>query len=284
VSAAIWSADLAGTAAADLRDVRGRPLSDQGPPFTPLEPKPLPIQADAREARVTLEPLGAWRIGSGYASRTAGRRPPAPPGATPPERDREPDALPLREPQIRWSGGRGTVVDAETAGCLIPGASVKGMLLHRALFHFNRRRGRFAEDGIDGFHEPPEALERIFGRARDATGSVEGGLAGRLFIDDQVVETADAQMMAFDHNSIDRFTGGVRNRLLFSEEAVTGGRIELQLRLLPPRDGRPYEDDAVAALEDAVEDLCKGRLALGAKSLGFCDGQAVWTPPREKAP
>jgi hypothetical protein len=160
------------------------------------------------------------------------------------------------------------------------------MLAHRALFHFNCRRKRFVDAELDPAQrsvamaeltQMPADLVQIFGEAREGIDNAARGLAGRLYVDDVVVATRDEEIVAFDHNSIDRFTGGVRNRLLFNEEAVLDGTIELRLRLLPPRDGTQHDPDALAALELAVGDLCGGRLALGAKSLGFCTGTSEWS-------
>jgi hypothetical protein len=62
------------------------------------------------------------------------------------------------------------------------------------------------------------------------------------------------------HNAIDRFTGGVRDRLLFSEELLWQDEMELALLIHTARLG----EDARQALRLALDDLISGRLALGA--------------------
>jgi hypothetical protein len=119
----------------------------------------------------------------------------------------------------------------------------------------------------------PPALADLFGSER--RGLRAEGNAARLIVDDAYV-AATQPVAVFDHNSIDRFTGGVRNRILFSEETVFGRqKINLNLRLAPPRPGssRPSAQEArraIEALNLAIADLCQGRLAIGARSLGFC--------------
>jgi hypothetical protein len=88
-------------------------------------------------------------------------------------------------------------------------------------------------------------------------------------------------VLALDHNSLDRFTGGVRNRLLFSEEVAFGGEIAVTITILPPRGGDGelqapggWPETLRRAFCHALRDLCEGRLALGAKSLGFCTAAA----------
>jgi CRISPR/Cas system CSM-associated protein Csm3 (group 7 of RAMP superfamily) len=134
----------------------------------------------------------------------------------------------------------------------------------------------------------PTELESLFGAVKEqdnepAAGAGEAngrsrGSAARLIVDDTDIEVESNDIVALDHNSIDRFTGGVRNRLLYAEEVAIGGVIAVTITVLPPRDmdgmlqpndGRP-ETLVRLAFCHALRDLCEGRLALGAKSLGFC--------------
>jgi CRISPR/Cas system CSM-associated protein Csm3 (group 7 of RAMP superfamily) len=137
----------------------------------------------------------------------------------------------------------------------------------------------------------PEALERLFGSVKEAaeelTGQEDGasrrrrGSAARLIVDDADIEVKPENVVALDHNSLDRFTGGVRNRLLFSEEVAFGGEISVTITILPPRDEKGavlpsdrWPPTLLRAFCHALRDLCEGRLALGARSLGFCTAAA----------
>jgi hypothetical protein len=135
----------------------------------------------------------------------------------------------------------------------------------------------------------PSELENLFGSVKETEGapatagganSRSHGSAARLIVDDADIDVKPENIMALDHNSLDRFTGGVRNRLLFSEEVAFGGEIAVTITILPPRDdeGAVLPSDRWPrtlrrAFCHALRDLCEGRLALGAKSLGFCKAE-----------
>ena len=220
----------------------------------------------------------------------------------------------LREPRIVWDGNRGRPIeiDDETTTCPaeqlrfpIPGSSIRGPLAHRMLFHANRAAGRCIDashadawvTGIEAeqrkklenqyreYAERPGDLECFLGAAKESTDSddpdTESGQAGRVLFDDAEA-LGVGWIVGLDHVSIDRFTGGARDRALFREEALLGGRIEATVTIRPPLD--PVKRDASTvggwpratanAFLLAVRDLCCGRLALGGRSLGECSGSA----------
>lgn len=136
-------------------------------------------------------------------------------------------------------------------------------------------------------------LTPLFGSAKrrksNEEGARESGFAGRLLIDDAVMEIRASDVEVVDHNSIDRFTAGVRPRLLFDEEVIVQRAdpndtlvIKLQITILPPRIGAAaIADDILRAYWMAIDDLCHGRLAIGAKRHGHCEGKHPW-PTAEK--
>lgn len=280
IKASLWTAPLSGIDPQQLRELREGPISTHDRPFVAFVPT-APTAHAIEKRTLKLEPIGFWRIGQTGPSATLDKAPYAPAGASPAKRDKAPDAVPVREPRIEWNGGRG-VVRADHAGLcyVVPGAGIRGVLAHRTLFHFNRMKGKYANpddsperrtQNMKDLSERPKELAAIFGAERRDRGGKRGdGEAGRLLVNDTLVEARD--VIALDHNSIDRFTGGVRNRLLFSEEVVFGGEINITFTLLPPRGGGAYDSTARKALYCAIADLCEGRLAIGAKSLGFCVG------------
>jgi hypothetical protein len=102
----------------------------------------------------------------------------------------------------------------------------------------------------------------------------ETARAGALVVEDGEVSGHDdvrntAYLM---HTSIDRFTGGVRNHVLFSEEALYGGKLHFRLFLDRTRleknlraEKIPDQSDRIReALKAALTDLAEGRLPLGA--------------------
>jgi len=230
-----------------------------------------PSGVTARALTIQLVPRDFWRIGQGDES--LGRA-----GKTP-------DLLPKLEPFVTWEREQARAV-AGTRYALVPGSSVKGALAHRAAFHWNALNDRFADDptvdvttwdksehcpGVKEIFGYAKDRDTASGRSRDATGQ-----AGHLCIDDAHIEIAaqdrERRIQAMIHNSIDRFTGGARNRMLFTEELLYRCPIPLRITLLPGID--KAEATARRALARAIRDLCEGRLALGA---GVTKGHGSFT-------
>jgi len=231
---------------------------------------------------LTLRPEGFLRIGQ---------------GDTPflPASDGEKNGSVLAqksEPEVSWVGGRGIITPE--ARPLIPGSSVKGALADRVAFHAHRASGRFVDNATEtgGWlaappgTAAPEALtaydksthcpevQEIFGVA----GGQQGAQAGRLIVDDAWLARPDTRgAMRVTHNVIDRFTGGVREHLLFTEEVLFQPAVQLELRL---RQAATLSPGARQALRDALDDLTGGLLPLGAASTrgnGFFFGEAAWS-------
>lgn len=219
---------------------------------------------------IELTPRDFWRIGQGNES--LGRS-----GKTP-------DLLPKLEPMVTWPQGR-AVIGARVA--LVPGSSVKGALAHRMAFHWNALNGKFVDDlnpeEIAHWEksEDCQGVKEIFGYAKDrdtAPGRSRdaSGQAGHLLIDDAHIEITEQDrrqcVQAMIHNSIDRFTGGVRNRMLFTEELIYQCPIPLRITLLPGIEKAGAT--ARRALARTIRDLCEGRIALGS---GVTKGHGSFT-------
>lgn len=302
-----------------LRELRRDPPSA---PFS-IGFSPAQFAARATIAVVTLNPVGPWRIGGDGPAATEltnGERDNRGEwtrdvtldlrGARPAGGDDETHAAvarkdgdiarPAREPRIHWFAGSGAwrQPTADTPfddnPFAVPGSAVRGPLAHRALFHWNRARGRFVDADawsrlgaeqrdvdLRKYQEwgvrPPE-LSGLFGapKERQATDA----RAARLLVDDG--KAAEVRFIqGVDHNSIDRFTGGVREGFLYAEEVLIGGVVSLRLVILPPERNltqtqADWPDDVRDAFLAALRDLCRGRLALGAKSMGFFTGDVAW--------
>jgi hypothetical protein len=158
---------------------------------------------------------------------------------------------------------------------LVPGSSVKGALSHRTAFHWNilDDNGVFADDldqeTLAAWDKSMdcEGVRQVFGHAKnrgpEGAGHRQGtGQAGHVIIEDAQIQVSAADAQAMIHNSLDRFTGGVRDRMLFAEELVWRRPVDLKITLLPGL-GR-VDANARRALARAIKDLCQGRLALGA--------------------
>lgn len=197
-------------------------------------------------ATLELKALDVWRSGKG--TRPFGKA------------DDHTDSFVYSEPYIEWQGQQG--IWQEKPQAVLCGSSVKGILAHRLAYHYRRLTGAYAEDMAGESHSSwqkrPDALRDLLG---DDTQDNDKHLAGRLIIEDVVVE--DVQPMVRTHNSIDRFTGGVRMGALYSEEVLWQPRFTLKLQVVP---GTRISPQLKEALEATLADLREGLLPLGAGS------------------
>lgn len=289
------------------------------------------------EVRVDLilRPIGFWRIGGQSGALTNrtngirrhdGERPKLSEAPNAREldynlgqRDERDVMTALRDDRIIWNGGKGAISRAAERQSWtrmndvpfpVPGSSVRGALVHRALFHANRLARRMIDadapsiavelDHLATYAERHgEGLRALLGSGKERRpGGRRGlgrsddpamGLAASFRVDDGEASGVEF-VQAIDHNSIDRFTGGVRNKILFTEEVLWRGEIRIGLSIAPPPRtpgfepsgddiaGWPQED--ARALLLAIADLCSGHMAIGARSLGYCEGQLTnWRGP-----
>ena len=214
-------------------------------------------------ARATLNPLAFWRVGQGDQSLATQRDPARKPA----------DLLPKLEPVIDWCDGSGRY---SYQTLLVPGSSMKGAIAHRVAYHYNRLRGNFVQQHAKEELADNPAVDQLFGFIHDT----EGGQVGRLLIDDFATHVGFEQVATMMHNAIDRFTGGVRDRMLFEEELIWMQPIELSITIDTKTS---IEPDVRTALDWALQDLLQGRLALGSgsgKGHGYFSGEMDWNDQR----
>lgn len=221
-------------------------------------------------ATVKLTPRNFWRVGQGEQPNTFDSN------------GKPADMLPKLEQRLIWDEktGRGAFGAAQL---LVPASSVKGALAHRIAFHANCRAGRWAENllanGNEYAKENDPEIRDLFGFARndkDANTATISGRVGRVLIDDGFVEFTTNDVYLMMHNIIDRFTGGVRDHMLFMEELVWHKGIEVKLTV----DTQDITAAARQSLQLALNDLCTGRLSLGsgvAKGHGLFTGNVAWS-------
>ena len=257
----------------------------QGLTHCPMTSSPAPAVGDILS--ITLAPRDFWRVGQGSRSfRSTAQL----------AQGKVPDLLPKQEAVVIWDDQGHARISRRFA--LVPGSAVKGALAHRTAYHWNLLAGQFAEEmPADTFaawdksdHCP--GVRALFGHAKDRAPHLPEtaqdsepsdvgapvGRAGLVLVDDAYVAIDPArleeQVQTLIHNSIDRFTGGVRKRMLFTEELIYRQPIQLRITLLPAV--AQAEPRARRAFARALGDLCTGRLALGAgatKGHGSFQGQ-----------
>lgn len=145
---------------------------------------------------------------------------------------------------------------------IIPGASIKGVLRHRTFYYLCLAYNWATESAsLSDYAKQQETaqaqLETLFGSASEN----EDGHIGNVIIEDVCIpETAIAETI-FQHNSIDRFTGGTLDKMLFSEKVYAINEpVSLKIWLQPKENIAP---ETLEAFKKAIADLKNGQLALG---------------------
>ncbi|HIJ96601.1 MAG TPA: hypothetical protein HPP94_12855 [Desulfuromonadales bacterium] len=215
---------------------------------------PTPVSS-APSASLFITPEAFWMIGGGAG-------------------DDKADMNPVNESRIVWDiNGNGTVAPTQF---YMPGSSVKGALSHRTAFYHNAARGVFADRGAD----PESVTGEANGAVKELFGSCKEGDEGRrgcILISDLFISPTHVQKIV-NHVSIDRFTGGARDGILFSEQPLyKGNRMKLELVVC---DSKEISIEARTALKKALDDLVSGRLPLGAgagRGNGFFSGELIWS-------
>ncbi len=198
-------------------------------------------------------------------------------GSSPIDKDSEADLITLVEKRIHWTNNKGFVGKQEL---LIPASSIKGVLRHRTAYYYHLLNKDAARDknSID----KNQAVTELFGFIPEQEETQQEKAikaeAGKVLIDDIYIPLEKVTATTLAHNSIDRFTGGVRDHMLYFEEVVNvQENIPLNLTLLDTED---LSQNAINALKYAIYDLINDRLAIGAGSgrsgTGYFTGQCQW--------
>lgn len=202
-------------------------------------------------ATLPLKALDNWRCGSGSQLLTKTVNQPA-----------NVSLISYSEPRITWVKNKAKL--SETNIPVLCGSSIKGILAHRVAYHYRKHENQWAETMADHTHEQwqkrPDALAELFGFSDDEH---ENSLAGKLYVDD--CEITYQHTTIRHHNSIDRFTGGVRKGALYTEELLYQPEFTLKLWLAPNTDTE-LSASLISALKDTLKDLEIGLLPMGAGS------------------
>lgn len=203
--------------------------------------------------------------------------------------DTSPNSVPLSEPIIEWNTKGGELT--ATKQIVIPGSGIKGALAHRLEFHYRCLTGDFSNKSNAAYEETDHAETRIekdltaplMGYAADTKQDQNLGQAGLLFFHDIYMSYDETNLSHIMHTSIDRFTGGVRDGALFSEEMVWKKSWDLKididwqrLELLRKSEKSKSIQLLFKALHLTLNDLQEERLPLGAgssKGHGYFEGK-----------
>ena len=178
----------------------------------------------------------------------------------------EPTDLKMQsEQRIVWSDKQTGTLTSEKAP-IIPASAIKGALAHRLIYHSNRLQGQYCDTTSDktlaqmAERSDHQNLIELLGISADSSNPEQSGRAGQLLIND-IYLAKDLPTMQLWHNKIDRFTGGVVDGALYSEEVLYEPEVSFEITVT-----RYSELDQIAkeAFKATLDDLCEGLLPLGA--------------------
>ncbi len=184
--------------------------------------------------------------------------------------DEEADNRPLEEEIVVYKNGK---IEFEKQ-TVIPASSIKGAISHRVAYHYNKLTQQFADEGNGTVGVNNPAVASLFGKAGK---EVSDPQAGNVFINDfYYSEDQVANNKIFNHVAIDRFTGGAMDGALFSEKVTNllGNDFKFDVFVKYKN-----EDDIQKALQNTLEDICKGLLPLGGMTT---KGHGMFTGKLEK--
>ncbi len=244
----------------DLRSAEGRKAYVERPRSRRTSHGLQPLQGEAGQpalqVEMTLQAEAGWRVGGGDRSLN--------------EHDKLPALLPQHEFCVQWKNDQALLGEHYH---LLPGSALKGALRHRVAYHYRCLTGDFAGMGGVAETEACPAVVELFGSAED-----DQGVAGLLLFSDLRLQGDSTVLM---HNRIDRFTGGVIDGALFSEEVLWQTPLNLRIGTLHPERLEQVDGLARQALQRALEDLASGWLPLGA---GGSRGLGVFSDPSARGP
>jgi CRISPR/Cas system CMR subunit Cmr4 (Cas7 group RAMP superfamily) len=212
-------------------------------------------------AKLPLKALDNWRAGAG--TQLLGRYNHG-------EADKSVAMITYSEPKIEWStSAKKQIAKLSEPKAILCGSSIKGILAHRIAFHWRRhealsgKEAMWAEDMEHATHQQwetrPEGLKALLGFADEQ--EHDNSIAGSLYVDDSVISFQNTTIR--HHNSIDRFTGGVRKGALYSEELLYQPEFTITLAI---KKGTQLSESLKKALSDTLQDLKMGLLPMGAGS------------------
>jgi CRISPR/Cas system CSM-associated protein Csm3 (group 7 of RAMP superfamily) len=225
-------------------------------------PGPEETSTDSSTIYVVARPRFFWMMGGGA--------------------DAQADLAPVRDQVIRWTvNANGQVEGKPEEAHPIPGSALKGVLRHRFLYHARLESEAHAEAW----------QKQIFGWVAEEKTDGVAGQPGQVMVDDQFVPHSH-DVMAMNpahlpearlqhHVAIDRFTGGAREGLLFTEKPLYTPDQWLVLPIHLSSAAKDWPDGAKRALRAAVADLAEGRLPIGGgvgRGLGALEGTASFPP------
>lgn len=182
--------------------------------------------------------------------------------------DRDRNDCCYTEPYMRWEKERYLDYDRNEE-IVIMGSSIKGIILHRTLYHYLKLKNKFAEDVLPNNdsnfsldlvkhlgEETIGAFIDLFGYA--STHGNNEAYASKLVIKDVIVDCD--KDIARTHNKIDVFSGGTMSSALFNEKRLYKPQFTLKIGLT--KNYQFKDDDIKEAFKRTLIDLAEGFLPI----------------------
>ena len=229
------------------------------------------------EAKIKVRPRLMWLIGGGAPKDQS--------------LENEPKLAPYRESKVSWTitGGKSHGSFSQEKCTVIPGSSIKGAIRHRTKFWYAVFSGQFSGNGTlaEMDNKLESEISKLFGCAANTTKTdnaeadssqktEQTGQAGLVYFQDVWVEPKNTNIQ--HHVSLDRFTSGPMDGMLFSEEINHGADGEVEFSVLL-KNSTQVCDVLMKALKKAIDEFVKGRVQLGAghgRGHGYFDGSVKW--------
>ena len=170
----------------------------------------------------------------------------------------------MSDEKIVWNNN---VFESEglTRNLVLTGSALKGLIAHRIDYHLRRLNREFAGSvklDADGNISYSSELLSVLGKVDSNNNSAE---AGKIIMIDQPVNYEQKNVIKRTHNKIDRFTGGVINGALFTEERIYDPSFSIEM-LIDRNALNTLNDNLKKAICCTVEDIKLGTLPLCSSS------------------
>ena len=152
-----------------------------------------------------------------------------------------------------------------TRDLVLTGSALKGLIAHRIDYHLRRLNREFAGSvklDADGNISYSSELLSVLGKVDSNNNSAE---AGKIIMIDQPVNYEQKNVIKRTHNKIDRFTGGVINGALFTEERIYDPSFSIEM-LIDKNALKTLNGNLKEAICCTIEDIKLGTLPLCSSS------------------
>ena len=180
------------------------------------------------------------------------------------------------ESYLNWN--KSNCFEGEKNRIVIMGSTIKGLILHRTLYHYLKLKNIFADEFFDNpanadteysfdlletfGKDVIDSFIDLFGYAT-TQGNSSSAVAGKLVVPDVYLDSSRADITR-THNKIDRFSGGTIPTALFSEIRIYQPEFTIEVDILKKYQFK--DSDIKVALKRTLLDIAEGYLPISTGS------------------